>query len=143
MKIYSYRQSTYYVSFLLPASILLGIFVWAVYGMWQQGPLLYYKLAIITMPILILSTFKGIHNPTSVQLSESSICFHFFGMKHEYKWNDINYLKINQYPFIGKTLIRIDKPQIFGGRYWVTNQMEGYEELVPLLSKRAESTPNN
>lgn len=138
-KSYYYRQSTQYLSFFLPALLMVGVFVWGIYGLVAVGPLLQYQLACIVMPILILSTFIGLHNPTGVKVTDTSIVFQAFGLKHEYKWKDVHNLKIKRYPLGGSSLISIGRPQLFGGRYWVRSQIDGYEELIAYLAEKSET----
>lgn len=134
-KTFHYKHATQYVSFLAPIVLMIGIFVWGIYGLVTEGPLTQYKLACIVMPILILSAVIGLNNPTRVRYSDDSIVFQAFGLRHVYVWNEVDHFKIKKYP-MGNTLISIGRPQIFGGRYWLRGHLEGYEELLHLLSEK-------
>lgn len=137
-KRFYYKHTNEYFSFLLPTILMVGVLVWGIYGLLAVGPLARYKLACVAMPILILSSVIGLHNPTNVQLSDSSIIFQAFGLKHEYKWKDVESLKIRTYA-MGNTLIVIGKPRVFGGRYWIKSQMDGYDELLQYLAEKSET----
>lgn len=133
MKTYEYRNSVVFLSFFIPEFVMCGVLAWGLFSWWTEGITALSKMIVIVMPVLILSTFVGIHNPTSIKLGSESIVFQAFGMKHEYKKDEIFQLKVKSYRLIGKTLVRIGKPQIFGGRYWFTKQITGYDELISAL----------
>lgn len=138
-KSYSYRQSKIVMSFLLPTILMIGLFIWGLYGLVTVGPLWLYKLIVMVMPVLFLSSFWGLHHPTAVQLTDRGIAFKSFGLKHEYAWDAVETLKLKQYPLAGKTYIRIGEPRLFGGRYWLSEQMDGYRKLVDFLTEKAEA----
>lgn len=121
---------------------MIGIFIWAVYGLFDQGPLPQFKLACIAMPVMLFSMFIGLHYPTTVHLSKSYIIFESFGKKNKYVWKDIQNFRVKCYPF-GSTLIDIGEQKVLGGRYWIKSHMEGYDELLHFLQEKANLMKKN
>ncbi|WP_299090945.1 hypothetical protein [uncultured Metabacillus sp.] len=136
MKKYVYSKPDLWVSIILPVFLMMGLFLWAIYRSLMEGPLPFYQLLIITMPLLLLSTLMGLHNPSSVTVTTNSIIFEGFGRKHEYLWEDIEGLSVKNYGYAGKSFIRIGKYRLFGGRYWISNKMHGYKELLNFLQTK-------
>lgn len=95
-------------------------------------------LIVYTMPVLLLSSFIGLHNPSSVTVTDQFIVFSGFGRSHMYTWEEAGIISVRKYDYVGKTFIRLGKPRILGGRYWITNEMNGYKELIGLLEQKSE-----
>lgn len=138
MSTYSYNKTARNMTLIVPVLLMIGFFVWALYGLFTEGALIIYKLTIYTMPVLLASSFYGLHNPSSITVTDKSITFSGFGRSHVYTWEEAGTIYLKNYGYVGKTLIRLGKPRILGGRYWITNEMQGYSELLNFLEQRDE-----
>lgn len=138
MSTYSYNNAARNMTLVVPVLLMVGLLIWAVYGLFSEGDLMIYKLTVYTMPVLLASSFFGLHNPSSIVVKDDSITFSGFGRSHMYTWEEAGIIYIKSYGYVGKTLIRLGKPRIFGGRYWITNEMQGYSELLDFLEQRDE-----
>jgi hypothetical protein len=62
----------------------------------------------------------------------------FYGLfqKHEYRWDEINYLRIRRFIMSDRVYVRIGKERVMGGRYWLdTDSLPGsgnlLEKMIP------------
>lgn len=137
MSTYSYSKTARNMTIMLPILIMGVLLLGAIYGIAADHDFALAKLILYTMPVLLASSFIGLHHPTSVTITDDRIMFSAFGRSHTYKWEELDHLYLRNYSYVGKTLIRLGKPQIFGGRYWITNEMSGYKELIDRLEQKS------
>lgn len=138
MSIYTYSKSSKNMTIFLPVLVMAGLFVWAVYGLLSENRFPLDELILYTMPVLLLSSFIGLHNPSSIKVTDQSITFSGFGRIHTYTWEEAGIIFVRKYEYAGKTFIRLGKPRILGGRYWITHEMNDYKELLSLLEQKSQ-----
>ncbi len=138
MSTYSYSKTARNMTLIVPVLLMSALFIWAIYELFSGNDQAIYKLIVYTMPFLLLSSFIGLHNPSAVVVTKESITFSGFGRSHVYTWEEAGSIRIRKYNYVGKTLIRLGKPKVLGGRYWITNEMNGYEDLLNYLEKKSE-----
>ncbi|MGE8203740.1 hypothetical protein ACQKP0_04185 [Heyndrickxia sp. NPDC080065] len=139
MKKYYYSRQIFFASIIFPVFLMIGLFMWSIYGIWVKGMSPLYQLILITMPILLLFTLIGINNPSSIILTSDSIIFKGFGRQHQYFWSEVKEIHIKDYGYVGKSFIRIGRYRLLGGRYWISNKLHGYKELLSFLQQKIHS----
>lgn len=117
---------------------MIGLFIWAMYGVVIEGPSGIYQLILAVMPLMLLSSLIGLNNPSSITVTPESIVFEGFWKKHEYRWIDVEELTLKDYGYVGKSFIRIGKYRLLGGRYWVSSNLQGYKELLETIQSKLE-----
>lgn len=143
MKQYRYSTPVLWLSIIFPVLLMSGLLIWAVYGVIMEEPLGIYQLILVAMPLLLLSSLIGLHNPSSITVTDEFIIFKGFGRKHQYKWKEVEELTLKDYGYVGKAFIKIGKYQLLGGRYWVSSKLEGYKELLGILQSQLEGRESN
>lgn len=138
MKHYRYSTHALWLSIIFPVMLMIGLFIWAVYGVINSGPVGIYQLILVVMPILLLSSLIGLNNPSNITVTPESIVFEGFWRKHEYKWKDVEELTLKDYGYVGKAFIRIGKYRPLGGRYWVSSNLIGYKDLLGTIQSKLE-----
>lgn len=138
MKNYRYTTTVFWLSIIFPVILMIGIFIWAIYSLIMNGPDGIYLLVLTAMPLLFLSSVIGLNNPSQITLSSDGIVFIGFWRRHVYKWQDVTELTVKDYGYVGKAFIRIGNYRLLGGRYWISNKLEGYQELLTVIKGQAE-----
>lgn len=143
MKEYRYPLSQLVVSSIGPAVLMVGMLLWAVQGWLNMPANLMFRLVFWVVPVILLSTFVGLHQPTRVVIDEEAIRFGAFGREHIYRWKDVRRLRLVK-AFLGERYyVQIGEPGLFRGRYWIGAQIEGYQELIAFLqSKERQISPS-
>jgi len=137
MKKYRYSKWMVCSKNFVPLILMVGLFGYGIYGYLIDEHNELYKLLILVMPFLILSSVIGLQFPSSITVTKEGILFEGFGRQHKYDWSEVkNEMKIKKYDFAGQIYIRIGNPRIFGGRYWISYKMDGYSELLSELINR-------
>ncbi|GLC87150.1 hypothetical protein [Lysinibacillus piscis] len=138
MRIFQYTKTAKNMNILVPIVLMVGLMLWACYGLWNGENMMLSKLVLYTMPVLLASSFIGLHHPTRVTVTDEAIVFSAFGRNHSYRWDELTFIHLRNYRYVGKSFIRLGKPQILGGRYWLTNDLAGYNELIALLEQKSK-----
>jgi hypothetical protein len=142
MKRYQYAKPVLWVSIILPIFLMVGLLFWSVYRSLIEGPLPLYQFLMLIMPLLIISSVVSLHNPSSVTVTSEYIVFEGFGRKHLFNWEEIEIITVKDYGYVGKSFIRVGRYSPFKGRYWISNKLTGYRELLTFLqTKKAGGNP--
>lgn len=131
--VYKYPISFYISNVLLPIIVMIGLITWASIGTYNEGLTTLNKLIFTVVPVLFLFGFFGISTPGKIIITDKSITFSAYGIKHHFKWNEVNLLQLKGYDSIGKIYIRVGNPTMFKGRYWVNNTISNYLDLREVL----------
>lgn len=139
VKEYHYPPLRYFVTVFVANIFLIVLLVWAIHGYLTGGNDWRHSMLLLTVPVAIASSFIGLHLPTRIAVDDRGITFSAFGRSHRYEWADASDLQIRPFPFVNdRFLIRFrDRPNVFGGRYWVHSHLVGYEELKTALEAKA------
>jgi hypothetical protein len=79
-----------------------------------------------------------IHFPSKVELDEDAVAFHGYGRSHVYAWRDVTRVRVRRFVTKDRVLVRMAPASPWRGRYWLTDALDGYDELVRELERRAE-----
>ena len=138
MKHYRYSTTVFWFSIIFPVILMIGMFIWAINSLINNGSEGIYLLVLIVMPLLFVSSVIGLNNPSQITVSSEAIAFIGFWRKHEYKWQEVTEFTVKDYGYVGKSFIRIGNFRLLGGRYWISNKLEGYQELLTIIKAQAE-----
>ncbi|MDI3481271.1 MAG: hypothetical protein PWQ97_926 [Tepidanaerobacteraceae bacterium] len=136
MKVYKYKYSYYLISQLIPAILIIGVFVWSIYQRIYFPENILYRLLIVVMPVVIISTFITLNTPHKVIIDGDNIHFFSFGMKHSYDLSKIKKINVNEFIFSDKYLVRLGEPSVLRGRYWISNNILGHDELLAFFKEK-------
>jgi hypothetical protein len=131
MKEYRYDTGYYLVSVLGPNILMTCLLIWAVYCQIQGESSLLQKLVITIVPFLLFSSLLAMNQPRLITDDDETLTFYGFFQKHEYKWSEIETIRIRNFIMTDKVLVRIGKDRLLGGRYWLdTDSLRGCRELL-------------
>lgn len=134
MKEYKYSFAFYFVSSLGPIILLTGLLVWGIMGRLEDSVNPIYHLVIIVVPVILLSSLVALNQPDKITDDEEIISFYGFGREHRYRWADIKFLKVKEFIFTDRILLRIGEPRVLGGRYWMNvDSLENGKQLLEKL----------
>ncbi|HHW03812.1 MAG TPA: hypothetical protein GXX35_13570 [Thermoanaerobacterales bacterium] len=139
MKIFKYKYSYYLVSQLIPGILIVGVFLWSIYQRILFPENILYRLLVIVMPVVILSTFVSLNTPHKVIIDKNMIHFYSFGMRHSYDLNKIKKISVKEFIFSDKYLVRLGEPSVLRGRYWISNNIIGHDELLKFFKEKEKS----
>lgn len=131
MREYRYDTGYYLVSVLGPNIMMVCVLVWAVYSLVQgeNGPL--QQLAVTIVPLLLISSLVAMNQPRLITDDGETLTFYGFFQKHEYKWSEIETIRIRSFILTDKVLVRIGKERLLSGRYWLdTDSLREARELM-------------
>jgi hypothetical protein len=131
MKVYRYDFGYYLVSVLGPDILMICLFIWAVYSSAHGEGGIIQQFLLIVMPILLISSLIAMNQPHLITDDGEILTFYGFFQRHEYKWSEIQFLRIRRFIMSDKVLVRIGKERLLGGRYWIdTGSLQGSGELL-------------
>jgi hypothetical protein len=96
-----------------------------------------FDLLLAAIPLVLVFRIATLHFPTRVVLSESHIAFSAYGISHTFAWADVTRLRVRRFLVKDRVLVRVSPAPAFRGRYWLTRQMHGFDDLVEELEARA------
>lgn len=142
MKVYRIPAKHIWVNTVFGNLLLAGMLVWAVSSYLGGRSDFKIQMLLIALPLILISALIGIHQPTTVELTDETITFSGLGRRHTYAWSDIRYMFVRKFLLGDRYLVQIGDFHLYKGRYWVPMQMEGYKELLAFLqAKEAEICP--
>jgi hypothetical protein len=81
-----------------------------------------------------------IHFPSKVEITEAAIAFHGYGRAHVFAWDRIARVRVRRFLVKDRVLVRLAPASAWRGRYWLTDGIEGYPDLVRELERRGKLT---
>ena len=142
-KTYEYHSARYVISVSGPLVILIGLFVWAVYHVAGGEPASYHWAGVIVLPVLIGNHIIGGNHPKRIIDDGETLTFAAFGRSRSYQWDAMTEFKVKEFFITDRVYLRINKPGVFTGRYWldVFQLNDGEEILAKFKQKEAELHP--
>jgi hypothetical protein len=78
-----------------------------------------------------------LHFPHRVELTDSGVSFHAYGRAHAYPWREVECITVRRVLVRDRALVRIAPSPPWRGRYWLTDSLGGFADLVAELERRA------
>ena len=95
------------------------------------------RIAAAVVPIIAVLELGGLNRPRRITADNQGITFHGCRRRHAYQWADLSILKLKEFAFTSSVYIRIGKPRVLRGRYWIEgSKYDGIEALVLELRRR-------
>lgn len=137
MKTYGYKKGYYAVSILGPNIMIAALLLYAIFDRLAGNNSWIDQLAILMGPLLLFSGLVVANQPRQITDDGETLTFYGFFQKHEYKWSEINYVRIRKFSMTDKIFIRIGRERVLKGRYWLdmsslSGSQELLEKLIPL-----------
>lgn len=127
---YTYLRKYFIIEVVLTGIISIAALIlctiWAIMGIYT--PLM--VLLDIAAFYQTWNTFVAIANPETVTFTDEEISFSCWGRTDSYRIDELTEFRVREFPTAGKMYLRINKHNIFKGRYWLqTKQMSDGAEL--------------
>lgn len=145
-KEYAFDKNSFRVQVTVTGIFVMIIFMVCVYAMITNspyGPLC--ALIAVVCVYTVWNSFVSLSNPEKVMIGDDFISFSAYGREHKYMFHEVEQFKIREFPSAGKMFIRINRSNVFKGRYWLqTKQIEdGRELFMRLLDMEYEMHPES
>ncbi|MFD2829982.1 hypothetical protein [Corticicoccus populi] len=137
MKSYQYTTAKFVTNVLLPVIIMIGLLIWGIFLMMTGSESAFAQVLIYGSSLLLLSSVVGIHTPSWIKFDDDKIIIHAFFVTHEFYWKDLSFAQIRLYKPTGKLYLRLGTKNILKGRYWISADMEGFDQLFDDLKEKS------
>ena len=137
MKHYQYATTSFIMTVLLPVLVMAGLFIWGISLLLSGEQTAFAQLLVYGSAILLFFSIIGIHTPSWIKLDDEKIVVHAFFVTHTFYWKDLSFVQLRVYDKVGKLYIRLGTNKIVGGRYWVSGDIEEYEDLFENLKEKS------
>lgn len=97
-------------------------------------------MVILVSGYTIWNTFAAISNPQIVTISDDFISFSAYGKRDVFDLCELSSFMIREFPSAGKMYVRVNKPGLLKGRYWLYTMM--YSDGQELFGKLLEIERN-
>lgn len=139
-KEYLFDKKTFLIR-IIYAGILAGIvFVFGIYSISRGSSMKYLWMLICLLCVYtIITNFISISYPEKVVIDNNEISFSAFNKTHVYSKRELECFKIKEQQLAGKMYIRVNKPSLIKGRYWIDlRAYNDYKDLGQNLLKIEE-----
>lgn len=92
---------------------------------------------LIAIPLVLAAAIGTLHAPTSVELDDQGVAFAAYGRAHRFRWRDVERVRVRRFLVSDRVLVRLSPAPPWRGRYWLTDALDGFDELVAALEARA------
>ncbi len=119
---------------LLAAVVVAALVTRAIGG----GSPFLYALAAGSLAVLAWG-FGTLNFPSRVERTDDGITFFRYGRAHAFAWRDVRAVRVRRFLVRDRVLVRLEPSTAIRGRYWLTDGLSGYRELVSDLERRARA----
>ena len=92
---------------------------------------------VVAIPLVLAAAIGTLHAPTSVELDDQGIVFSAYGRAHRFLWREVERVRVRRFLVRDRVLVRLFPSPPWRGRYWLTDALDGFDELVNALEARA------
>jgi hypothetical protein len=124
---FAYRRGRWIEDAVLAAAIAVALALGGPFG-------LVFSLACVAVLSWGVAT---LHFPSKVEIGDDAIAFHAYGRSHVFAWNEIARIQVRRFLVKDRVLVRLHPTRPWRGRYWLTDAIDGYPELVREIERRA------
>lgn len=154
-KEYLFDKKTFLIRVIYAGILAAIVFVFGIYSISIGSTMKYLWIFICFLCIYtIISNFISISYPEKVVIDSNEISFSAFNKSHVYSRKELECFKIKEQQLAQKMYIRVNKPSLFKGRYWIDlrayNDCKDFEknlleieEIVHPNSLKANIKKNN
>jgi len=144
-KEYLFDKKTFSIRVIYAGILAAVVLVFGIYSILRGSSFKYlWMFTCFLCVYTIITNFMAISYPEKVTISSSEICFSAFNKAHVYSRKDLFGFKIKEQQLAAKMYIRVNKPSLFKGRYWIDlKAYNDYKELGKSLLEIEETIHPN
>ncbi len=114
---------------------MLGIVMWGIHSLIMGENTSFNKLLVYGSLLLLFFSLVGIHSPSQVKLDKEKIVLKALFVTHTFYWSNLTFCQIRVYEKVGKVYLRLGTKRIIGGRYWISSDINEFDDLWKELKK--------
>lgn len=119
-KEYLYDKRTFSIRVVYAGILAAMVLIYGIYSVSRGSSLKYlWIFACFLCVYTLVSNFVSISYPKKITISSNEISFSAFNKTHVYSRKDLTGFKIKEQHLAAKMYIRVNKPSLFKGRYWI------------------------
>jgi hypothetical protein len=128
---------SYSLSRRLEKDAMLAIALAAALLVMPHGP--FATTLALAAPLVFAWGVITLHFPHRVDVDSNGVSFAAYGRAHRFGWSRVERLHVRRFLMKDRVLVRVEPAPAWGGRYWITDKISGFDELVRELEARATS----
>lgn len=119
-KEYIFNKKLFVIRVIYGGILAAIVFVLGIYNIIKGSSLKYLLMLICFICVYtIITNFIAIGYPEKIGIDNNEICFSAFNKAHVYSRSELTSFKIKEQHLAAKMYIRVNKPSLFKGRYWI------------------------
>lgn len=144
-KEYLFNKKAFSVRVIYGGILAAIVFAFGIYSISKGSSMTYLWILICFLCVYTVTTnFIAISYPKKIVISSNEISFSAFNKSHVYSRKELKSFKIKEQQMAGKMYIRVNKPSLFRGRYWIDlKAYNDYKELGKILLEIEETIHPN
>jgi hypothetical protein len=91
----------------------------------------------VAIPVVLAWGLLTLHYPSAVELDDEGITFRAYGRAHAFPWRAVERVRVRRFLVKDRVLVRLSPAPAWRGRYWILDSLDGFDELVRALERRA------
>ncbi len=121
---------------LAPDAVLALAWIWLLLAHPVTGRLR--LLLLVAIPLVVAYGLISLQYPSEVLLDEEAVTFRAWGRAHSYRWAEVaGTVRVRAFLVRDRVYVRIGPFHPWRGRYWLTDRIERFPELVERIRARA------
>lgn len=140
-KEYVFNKKTFAIRVIYGGILAAIVLVLGIYNIMRGSSLKYLLMLICFLCVYtIITNFIAIGYPEKIVIDNNEICFSAFNKAHVYSRNELTSFKIKEQQIAAKMFIRVNKPSLFKGKYWI--DLKAYNDYKDLAKSLLEIEEN-
>jgi hypothetical protein len=100
-----------------------------------------FATALAASIVLVLAWgITTLHFPARVSVDTDGVTFAGYGRAHRFAWRDVETIRVRRFLMKDRVLVRLAPAPPWRGRYWLTQSVSGFDDLVRELEARSGAT---
>lgn len=130
-KEYVFNKKMFLIRVVYAGILAAMVFVFGIYSISRGSSMKYLWMLICFICVYtVITNFIAISYPEKIIIDNDEITFSAFNKTHVYSRNDLQGFKIKEQHLAAKMYIRVNKPSLFKGRYWI--DLKAYNDFKDL-----------
>ncbi|SKC63645.1 hypothetical protein [Maledivibacter halophilus] len=130
-KEYLFDKKIFLIRVIYAGILAAVIFLFGIYSISKGSTMKYLWMLICFLCVYtIITNFVAIGYPKKIVIDNNQISFSAFNKAHVYSRKELKGFKIKEQKLAGKMYIRVNKPSLFKGRYWI--DLKAYSDCKDL-----------
>jgi hypothetical protein len=144
-KEYIFDPKVYFTRIFLSGIFCIGIIIFSIYMIIIDNYRPIFILVAVVSAYSVWNSFISKSNPGKIILEEDGITFDSFGRQSKFLFSEITKFLAKDFRGSGKIFLRINKPGLFSGRYWIHTREfnDPYELYLFIMKLEHQIHPNS